>query len=117
MSPPSCCKRAPAYTMREGRFCPTYDENDTMTLPCDHVCSEHRPVRSTGAICWTGTKPWSWAAASGAVADPLTYQTAQPDIFVGGDVYTGPKFAIDAIAAGKQGGGIASTALCSPTPA
>ncbi len=39
----------------------------------------------------------------GAVADALTYQTAQPDIFVGGDVYTGPRFAIDAIAAGKQG--------------
>ena len=38
-----------------------------------------------------------------AVADGFTYQTAQPDIFVGGDVYTGPKFAIDAIAAGKQG--------------
>ena len=36
-------------------------------------------------------------------ADGFTYQTAQPDIFVGGDVYTGPKFAIDAIAAGKQG--------------
>ena len=31
------------------------------------------------------------------------YQTAQPDIFVGGDVCTGPRFAIDAIAAGKQG--------------
>ena len=38
-----------------------------------------------------------------AEADGLTYQTAQPDIFVGGDVLTGPKFAIDAIAAGKQG--------------
>ena len=38
-----------------------------------------------------------------AVADPVTYQTAQPDIFVGGDVYTGPKFAIDAIAAGREG--------------
>jgi len=38
-----------------------------------------------------------------ALADGFTYQTAQPDIFVGGDVYTGPKFAIDAIAAGKQG--------------
>ena len=35
-------------------------------------------------------------------ADSLTYQTAQPDIFVGGDCYTGPKFAIDAIAAGKE---------------
>ena len=38
-----------------------------------------------------------------AVADAVTYQTAQSDIFVGGDVYTGPKFAIDAIAAGREG--------------
>ena len=38
-----------------------------------------------------------------AEADGFTYQTAQSDIFAGGDVYTGPKFAIDAIAAGKQG--------------
>ncbi|MBR5343226.1 MAG: FAD-dependent oxidoreductase, partial [Oscillospiraceae bacterium] len=38
-----------------------------------------------------------------AIADPVTYQTAQEDIFVGGDVYTGPKFAIDAIAAGREG--------------
>ena len=37
-----------------------------------------------------------------AVADGLTYQTAQSDIFVGGDCYTGPKFVIDAIAAGKE---------------
>ena len=37
-----------------------------------------------------------------AEADELTYQTAQPDIFVGGDVYTGPSFAINAIAAGKE---------------
>ena len=38
-----------------------------------------------------------------AVADSFTYQTAEPDIFVGGDCYTGAKFAIDAIAAGKEG--------------
>jgi len=37
-----------------------------------------------------------------AEADALTYQTAQPDIFVGGDCYTGPSFAINAIAAGKE---------------
>ena len=35
-------------------------------------------------------------------ADAFTYQTAQSDVFVGGDAYTGPKFAIDAIAQGKQ---------------
>lgn len=49
----------------------------------------------TGALT-TGKK-------GAANADALTYQTAQPDIFVGGDCYTGPKFAIDAIAAGKEG--------------
>ena len=38
----------------------------------------------------------------GIEADSLTYQTAQSDIFVGGDVYTGPSFAINAIAAGKE---------------
>ena len=38
-----------------------------------------------------------------AEADAITYQSAQPDIFVGGDVYSGPKFAIDAIAAGREG--------------
>ena len=35
-------------------------------------------------------------------ADALTYQTAQPDIFVGGDCCTGPSFAINAIASGKE---------------
>ena len=35
--------------------------------------------------------------------DAVTYQTAQSDIFAGGDVVTGPKFAIDAIAAGREG--------------
>lgn len=37
------------------------------------------------------------------IADGFTYQTAQPDVFAGGDVVTGPKYAIDAIAAGKEG--------------
>ena len=38
-----------------------------------------------------------------AEADALTYQTAQPDIFVGGDCATGPKYTIDAIATGREG--------------
>ena len=36
------------------------------------------------------------------IADAVTLQTSQPDVFVGGDVYTGPKFAIDAISAGRE---------------
>ena len=41
--------------------------------------------------------------SSGAVAVRLpSYQTSVEDVFAGGDVVTGPKFAIDAIAAGKE---------------
>ena len=85
----------------EGRFAPTYDENDTITLPCDNVvlsigqCIEWGDLLDGEAV--------ELGRGQGAVADPVTYQTAQPDVFVGGDVYTGPRFAIDAIAAGKQG--------------
>ena len=85
----------------EGRFAPTYDENDTITLPCENVvlsigqCIEWGDLLNGEAV--------ELGRGQGAVADALTYQTAQPDVFVGGDVYTGPRFAIDAIAAGKQG--------------
>ena len=34
--------------------------------------------------------------------DALSCQTAVPDVFAGGDVVTGPKFVIDAVAAGKE---------------
>ncbi|MEE0801513.1 MAG: FAD-dependent oxidoreductase [Gemmiger sp.] len=85
----------------EGRFAPTYDDNDTVTVECDHV------FLSIGqSIQWGGLLDGSkveLGRGGRAVADALTYQTAQPDVFVGGDVYTGPKFAIDAIAAGKEG--------------
>lgn len=84
----------------EGRFNPTYDENDTMTVDCDRV------FLSIGqSIIWGNLLKGSrvkLGRGQGAEADKLTYQTAQPDIFVGGDVYTGPRFAIDAIAAGKE---------------
>ncbi len=43
------------------------------------------------------------AAKGNVVADAVTYQTSVSDVFAGGDVVTGPKFAIDAIAAGKEG--------------
>ena len=84
----------------DGRFSPVYDENDTRTYECDRV------VLSIGqSIEWGGLLEGSaveLGRGRGAVADPVTYQTAEPDIFVGGDVYTGPKFAIDAIAAGHE---------------
>lgn len=84
----------------DGRFNPKYDENDTMTIDCRHV------ILAVGqSIVWGNLLEGSkieLGRGNGAVADSYTYQTAEPDIFVGGDVYTGPKFVIDAIAAGKE---------------
>ena len=36
------------------------------------------------------------------IGDDVTYQTAVKDVFVAGDAVTGPKFAIDAIASGRE---------------
>lgn len=85
---------------KEGRFAPQYDENEFMTVEADYV------LLSIGqSIIWddllNGTKVK--LKKNGTVeADPFTYQTAEEDIFAGGDAYTGPRFAIDAIAAGKE---------------
>lgn len=85
----------------QGRFSPEYDENDTVTVPCRHV------IFSVGqAIDWghmLDNLHVELRPNGGALANKLTYQTSEPDIFVGGEVYTGPKFAIDAIAAGREG--------------
>jgi len=82
------------------RFNPRYDEAQTMVVEASHV------LLSVGqAIDWgnlvAGTKV-EINPNKTVKADPTTYQSAEPDVFVGGDAYTGPKFAIDAIAAGKE---------------
>ncbi|MBR5977237.1 MAG: FAD-dependent oxidoreductase [Clostridia bacterium] len=83
------------------KFSPKYDENDTMELPADYV------LAAIGqSIVWGDLLKGEKVELNRnqtAKADDWTYQTAQPDVFVGGDVYTGPSFAIYAIAAGKEG--------------
>lgn len=85
----------------QGRFSPEYDEEQTVTIPCKYV------IFSVGqAIEWGNmldNLDLKRRPNGDALADKLTYQTSEPDIFVGGDVYTGPRFAIDAIAAGREG--------------
>ena len=83
-----------------GRFNPKYDENETITIPCENV------LQSIGqSIVWgdllKDTKV-ELRPNGGVIADSLTLQTAEPDIFAGGDVFTGPRFAIDAIAGGRE---------------
>ena len=82
------------------RFSPKYDENETMIVEANVV------LTSVGQSI-----DWGDLIADSKIelnpnktikADAVTYQSTEPDIFTGGDSYTGPRFAIDAIAAGKE---------------
>ena len=84
----------------KGRFAPVYDEKDTVTVPADKVIFAIGQTIVWGDLL-KGVKV-ELGRGSGPVADGLTYQTSEPDIFTGGDVLTGPKFAIDAIAQGHE---------------
>ena len=82
------------------RFAPKYDEEQTLSLEADLVIfAIGQTVELKNLL--EGTKVEFFRGVY-PVADKLTYQTAEEDIFVGGDCFTGPKFAIDAIAAGKE---------------
>ena len=85
----------------EGRFAPEFDDSVSEQAEC-----------TTVLYCIGQKVDWRELLTGTAVefnpngtvkADPVTYQTAEKDIFVGGDAYTGQKFAIDAIAAGEEG--------------
>ncbi|MDD6365390.1 MAG: FAD-dependent oxidoreductase [Bacteroidales bacterium] len=82
------------------RFAPVFDDADTITLDADLVIFAIGQTVQAGSL-FEGTKVEFFRGVY-PVADKLTYQTAEEDIFVGGDCFTGPKFAIDAIAAGKE---------------
>ena len=85
----------------QGRFAPEFDDNDTCQSQCAAVLYcigqkvDWRQLLTGTAVTFNPNGP--------AQVDPVTYQTAEPDIFAGGDAVTGQKFAIDAIAAGKEG--------------
>ena len=84
-----------------GRFNPVYDENNTLIVDADNVLLSVGQSMDWGNLAVDSRLEFN---SNGTVkADAFTYQTAEPDVFAGGDAVTGPRFAIDAIAAGKQG--------------
>lgn len=94
-------KRCMAVKDESGRFHPRYDEDDTITVSCDHVIPAIGQSIEWGNLL-AGEKV-ELNRNQTVKADSWTYQTGQEDIFAGGDIYTGSRFAIDAIAAGKEG--------------
>ncbi len=84
-----------------GKFKPVYKEEETIFVEGSHVL-----VSVGQTIDWGGLLSDSKLELNHnntIKADPFTFQTGESDVFAGGDAVTGPKFAIDAIALGKQG--------------
>jgi NADPH-dependent glutamate synthase beta subunit-like oxidoreductase len=85
----------------EGRFNPQYDEETTITVSCDNVLEAIGQSAVWGDML-KGTKAETRRGGT-VICDPVTFQTGEPDIFAGGDINHGARFAIDAIAEGKKG--------------
>ncbi len=82
------------------RFSPKFDEAQSLSLDADMVIFAIGQSVEPKEL-FNGSKVEFFRGVY-PVGDKLTLQTAQEDIFVGGDCLTGPKFAIDAIATGKE---------------
>ncbi len=94
-------KRCTRVYDAQHRFAPVYDENDTLTVACENVLMAIGQSARWGELL-KGSKVVVRRNGT-AEADPVTLQTAEPDIFVGGDIFHGARFAIDAIADGREG--------------
>ncbi|MBD5640341.1 FAD-dependent oxidoreductase [Clostridium botulinum] len=83
------------------KFNPKFDENETKIVKANSVLTSVGQGMNWGGLL-KDTKI-ELNPNKTIKADPITFQTGEVDVFAGGDVLTGPKFAIDAIALGKQG--------------
>ncbi|MBQ7064221.1 MAG: FAD-dependent oxidoreductase [Firmicutes bacterium] len=83
-----------------GAFSPKYDESETITVEADHIIfAIGQAIEWGGLLEGTGV---TFSKGKYPAADSFTYQTDDPAIFVGGDVFTGPKFVINAIGQGHE---------------
>jgi formate dehydrogenase beta subunit len=84
----------------DGRFAPTYDDEDVVTLEADACILA---IGQTPDL--TFLKPADGVALSrgGTIrVDPETLATSTPGVFAGGDVAFGPRNLIEAVANGKR---------------
>lgn len=83
------------------RFNPVFDEADCLIVKADHILISVGQAMDWGNILVDSKIELN--PNKTIKVDPFTLQSGEPDVFAGGDAMTGPKFAIDAIALGKEG--------------
>ena len=84
-----------------GKFSPTFDEKETKIVKTNHVLISVGQGIDLGKLLENSKIELN--PNKTIKADAFTLQTGEMDVFAGGDAMTGPRFAIDAIAMGKEG--------------
>jgi formate dehydrogenase beta subunit len=83
-----------------GRFAPTYDESDVITLEADACVLA---IGQRADLSFLTTEDGIDLEPSGVIkVDPTTLATSSPGVFAGGDVAFGPRNLIEAVANGKR---------------
>lgn len=93
-------KRCVSSFDAEGRFNPQYDESDKIKVACDYVLLSVGQTYAYGDLL--KGEEVKLTGRNTIEVDPVTLQSSKADIFAGGDIASGPRLAIDAIAAGKE---------------
>lgn len=83
-----------------GKFNPRYNEEDLITVPADYVLIAVGQSFDYGSLFENSKVELNPNRT--IKVDSFTMQTDDPRIFAGGDIVTGPRYAIDAIALGKE---------------
>ncbi len=94
-------KKCLSVMNKEGKFSPSFDDNQTQIVKADKVLLSVGQGMDWGQLLEASSMKLN--PNQTLKVNPITFQTDEKDVFAGGDAVTGPKFAIDAIALGKQG--------------
>jgi len=85
---------------KNGKFSPVFNDKEIKTVKADNVIISAGQSMDWGELI-KGSRI-ELNPDKTVIADSFTLQTGEPDVFAGGDAMTGPAFAIDAIAMGKE---------------
>ena len=92
-------KRCTAVFDKKGTFNPGYDETDLTTLEGDTVIVA---IGQAADLTFAEKEGIKISRKGGLEADPVTFETSSQGVFVGGDVFYGPKSVVEAVECGKE---------------
>jgi len=84
---------------KEGRFNPSFDENQTTTMEADMLVLA---IGQAPDLLWQSTSQLRISGSGLVEVKPATMETSVPGVFACGDIVKGPASIVEAMASGRQ---------------